>query len=115
MAGCEHIEQVATAEREPVRPSGPGCKDCLEMGGEWVHLRLCLTCGHVGCCDNSPNRHATAHFRETEHPVIKAFEPNQNWAWCYVDEVVSASIPQLPNETPPHHYAPPAGPRPGAP
>lgn len=106
MPMCEHIEKVATTDRIPVQPNGPGCKECLEMGGEWVHLRLCLSCGHVGCCDNSPNRHATAHFRETNHPVIKSFEPKEQWAWCFRDRVV-ASIPELPEETPPRHYEPP--------
>jgi uncharacterized UBP type Zn finger protein len=64
-----------------------GCEDCLRIGGTWVHLRMCETCGHIGCCDNSPNRHATAHFRETSHPIIRSAEPGEDWSWCYVDEI----------------------------
>jgi len=107
MSSCEHIERVAKADRKPVQPSGPGCKECLEMGSTWVHLRLCLECGHVGCCDHSLNRHATAHFRQTGHPVIKSYEPGETWAWCYVDQVAARSIPALPDETPTQHYTPP--------
>jgi uncharacterized UBP type Zn finger protein len=82
MLECDHIDQI----RE-VTPSADGCEDCLRMGGRWVHLRLCMTCGHVGCCDNSPNKHATAHFRGTGHPIMKSFEPGEDWGWCYVDEL----------------------------
>ncbi len=70
----------------PVRPSAKGCEDCLKVGGRWVHLRLCLTCGHVGCCDSSPNKHARAHFHASTHPIIQSFEPGEDWRWCYVDE-----------------------------
>jgi hypothetical protein len=81
---CTHLDQVADVE-----PSTPaGCEDCLAIGGRWVHLRLCQTCGHVGCCDNSPNRHATAHFHATDHPLIRSFEPGENWWWCYADELL---------------------------
>jgi hypothetical protein len=80
---CGHV-----ALTNDVAPSADGCEDCLATGGRWVHLRLCMSCGHVGCCDSSPNRHATAHFRGTEHPVIQSFEPGEDWWWCYVDEVV---------------------------
>ncbi len=79
---CEHLEQV-----KQVTPSAKGCEDCLKTGGRWVHLRLCETCGHVGCCDSSPNRHATKHFRATSHPVIKSFEPGEGWGYCYVDDL----------------------------
>ena len=79
---CTHLDQI----RE-VTPSGTGCKECLETGGHWVHLRLCLTCGHVGCCDSSPGRHATKHFHSSRHPIVRSFEPGEDWAWCYVDEV----------------------------
>ena len=65
-----------------------GCSDCLATGGQWVHLRLCLTCGHVGCCDSSPNRHASKHARTDAHPVVASFEPGEDWSWCYVDEVM---------------------------
>jgi uncharacterized UBP type Zn finger protein len=80
---CTHLDQVkAVAPRTP-----DGCEECLAMGGEWVHLRLCLSCGHVGCCDNSPHRHATAHFRTERHPVIQSYEPGEDWWYCYVDEL----------------------------
>jgi uncharacterized UBP type Zn finger protein len=85
--GCTHINQI----RE-VTPSADGCEDCLKIGAKWLHLRLCMTCGHVGCCDSSPNRHATKHFRSTGHPVIKSFEPGEEWGWCYVDELFFESI-----------------------
>lgn len=75
-----------------------GCEDCLRMGGKWLHLRICLTCGHVGCCDNSPNRHATAHFHATSHPLIRSLEPGEEWSWCYVDEV-GLAIPEVTGET----------------
>ncbi len=79
---CRHLADLA-----PVTPSADGCEDCLKIGGRWVHLRLCLTCGHVGCCDNSPNRHASRHFAESGHPVMQSFEPGEDWTWCFVDEV----------------------------
>ena len=70
-----------------VQPSALGCEDCLKLGShQWVHLRICTECGHVGCCDNSPNRHATRHFHATQHPIIRSFEPNETWGWCYVDD-----------------------------
>ncbi|HEY0681461.1 MAG TPA: UBP-type zinc finger domain-containing protein [Steroidobacter sp.] len=78
---CEHIGAV-----KPLPPKAQGCEECLKMGGTWVHLRLCLSCGHVGCCDSSPNRHATRHFHQTQHPVMASFEPDERWAWCFVDE-----------------------------
>jgi uncharacterized UBP type Zn finger protein len=80
---CRHLDQI----RE-VTPSADGCEDCLRTGGHWVHLRLCLTCGHVGCCDNSAGRHATAHWRATGHPIIRSFEPGEDWAWCFEDDLV---------------------------
>lgn len=79
---CTHKDQI----RE-VRPSSEGCEECLQSGDEWVHLRVCLTCGHVGCCDESRNRHATRHFQGTGHPIIQSFEPGEEWLWCYVDQV----------------------------
>ena len=84
MDGCLHIEELG---RSSVTPSAAGCEDCLRIGAWWVHLRLCQTCGHVGCCDESPNRHASAHFTSIGHPVIRSFEPDEAWAWCFVDEV----------------------------
>jgi hypothetical protein len=79
---CAHLDEVSD-----VKPSADGCADCLAIGERWVHLRLCMTCGHVGCCDSSPNRHATAHFHATAHPVIQSYEPGEDWWWCYRDQV----------------------------
>jgi hypothetical protein len=91
VASCSHLETA----RE-VTPSADGCEDCLRIGGTWVHLRVCQTCGHTGCCDNSPNRHATAHFREhADHPLVRSFEPGENWWWCYIDEL-SFDVPGTP-------------------
>ena len=104
---CSHLKKFALPTREPVTPSSHGCQECLDRGDSWVHLRLCLSCGHVGCCDDSPNHHATRHFRATRHPVIKSFEPGENWAWCYVDEETVDSIPALKEETPLRHYESP--------
>lgn len=81
---CPHM-----ADLSPVFPSARGCEECLATGGRWVHLRLCLTCGHVGCCDSSPNRHATKHFESHRHPVIASAEPSDRWSWCYIDERMS--------------------------
>lgn len=103
---CQHLTKFARRLR-PTRPRSLGCQECLEHGSSWVHLRLCLTCGHVGCCDSSPSRHATRHFHETEHPVVRSFEPGERWAWCYLDEKVVEAFPTFPEEQPPEHYAPP--------
>ena len=81
-ASCAHRAQI-----RPVVPSAPGCEECLASGEPWVHLRLCMTCGHVGCCDTSRNKHATAHFHATTHPIIRSLEPGDTWGWCYVDRV----------------------------
>jgi uncharacterized UBP type Zn finger protein len=78
---CTHLDQIQTVDGA----SGDGCVECLRDGTSWVHLRRCLTCGHVGCCDNSPMRHATAHHRSTSHPIIQSYEPGEDWLWCYVD------------------------------
>ena len=67
----------------PVAPRADGCAECLRIGSAWVHLRLCLTCGHVGCCDSSKNKHATKHYHKTGHPVVQSFEPGESWRWCY--------------------------------
>ncbi|MEA2646415.1 MAG: hypothetical protein QOE92_1498 [Chloroflexota bacterium] len=80
---CSHLDQLD----DRVEPSGDGCKECLEMGDWWVHLRMCAVCGHVGCCDNSKNRHATKHNDATGHPLIRSFEPGEEWYWCYPDEL----------------------------
>jgi uncharacterized UBP type Zn finger protein len=83
MAGCDHLDQV-----QEVSPSSmEGCSECLAAGGQWVHLRMCLTCGNVGCCDSSPSRHASRHAAAHEHPLASSFEPGEGWTWCYVDEV----------------------------
>ena len=70
---------------ENVRPSGPGCVECMKTGDGWTHLRMCLTCGEVHCCDTSPNRHAAQHAEEAGHPLMQSFEPGENWRWCYLD------------------------------
>ena len=86
---CQHLDQV-----HDVDPRTPeGCEECLAIGASWVHLRLCLECGHVGCCDSSVNKHATKHFHRTQHPVIRSFEPGEDWGWCYVDQVVMEPAP----------------------
>lgn len=79
---CQHLENLAAVE--PTTPTG--CEECLIDGTSWVHLRLCMSCGHVGCCDSSPQRHATAHYKSTHHPVIQSFEPGERWAFCYDDD-----------------------------
>lgn len=80
---CSHLDRVHT-----VTPSAKGCEDCLRIGDDWVHLRICMTCGHVGCCDDSKNKHATKHYHDTDHPIIKSLEPGEDWAWCYPDEIL---------------------------
>ncbi|ACY98177.1 MULTISPECIES: ubiquitin carboxyl-terminal hydrolase 14 [Thermomonospora] len=84
MNGCEHVRDLPVPQVEPRTPQG--CEECLAEGTRWVHLRLCLTCGHVGCCDSSPRRHASGHFAATGHPVIRSFQPGEDWRWCFVDE-----------------------------
>jgi len=80
---CRHLEH---AHRDIVARSW-GCEECIAQGSEWVHLRICLDCGHVGCCDSSINRHATGHYKATGHPVIASAEPGEDWGWCYADQV----------------------------
>jgi hypothetical protein len=88
---CGHLDTITD-----VTPSSLGCEDCLRTGDRWVHLRMCMRCGHVGCCDSSPNRHATAHWRaNVGHPIVRSFEPRENWWWCYEDEVYFA-VPDAP-------------------
>ncbi len=83
---CEHLEHLTEQEFPP--PKTPdACEDCLKEGTQWVHLRECRTCGHVGCCDSSPGRHATRHFHETGHPVMRSVMPGERWTWCYVHAV----------------------------
>lgn len=80
---CSHLSSIRN-----ITPNSSGCEDCLKMGDQWVNLRVCLTCGYVGCCDNSKNKHATKHFHATQHPIIQTLEPWEEWLWCYVDNVL---------------------------
>ena len=79
---CTHTDEI-----KDVKAKTKGCEECLKMGDTWVHLRLCRACGHVGCCDDSKNTHATKHFHATHHPIMSSFEPGEDWSWCYVDEL----------------------------
>ena len=83
MPACKHVKQIRN-----VKPSARGCEECLKIGDEWVHLRMCLICGHVGCCDDSKNKHATKHFHATQHPIIRSLEPGEDWKWCFVDQTI---------------------------
>jgi uncharacterized UBP type Zn finger protein len=87
---CSHLDQIEVNES----PDGiAGCEECLKARSGWLHLRQCLICGKVGCCDSSPNRHATAHFQDSGHPLIRSLEPNEDWAWCYLDETAFVLSP----------------------
>jgi len=88
---CEHFDSI-----RDVAPVTDGCQECLALGEPWTQLRICLTCGHVGCCDSSPSRHATAHFHATGHPIIEGYDPPEGWGWCYVDKTAVT----LPDQTP---------------
>ena len=92
MAPCTHIDQI-----RDVSPEANGCVDCLAIGDRWVHLRLCMICGYVGCCDSSKNKHASAHATSTDHPIVQSFEPGEDWFWCYIDEIafLVADAPNL--------------------
>ncbi|MCU1346774.1 MAG: hypothetical protein JWL70_3040 [Acidimicrobiia bacterium] len=80
---CSHLDTVSD-----VAPSSTGCEDCLRTGDRWVHLRMCLACGHIGCCDSSPNHHATAHYNaHPDHPLVRSYEPGEDWWWCYADDL----------------------------
>jgi hypothetical protein len=81
---CTHLDQIQDV---PAR-TPDGCEECLAMGDEWVHLRKCLICGHIGCCDNSKNKHATGHFHASGHPIMQSFQPGETWRWCYIDEAL---------------------------
>jgi uncharacterized UBP type Zn finger protein len=85
---CPHVAGI-----RGVTPGTDGCEDCLRTGDAWVHLRLCMSCGHVGCCDSSRNRHARRHFEASGHPIVRSFEPGEEWGWCYVDEVTIRKLP----------------------
>jgi uncharacterized UBP type Zn finger protein len=86
---CSHLAQIQNPS-----PNTNGCEECLKMGDTWVHLRLCEICGHVGCCDSSKNRHATKHFHQTKHPIMRSIEPGEDWGWCYIDEVILEPFPR---------------------
>jgi uncharacterized UBP type Zn finger protein len=87
-AVCAHLKQI-----HPVAPSSRGCAECLELGDDWLHLRICLYCGHVGCCDSSKNKHATKHFHATGHAIIRSFEPGETWGYCYPDDLFFETLP----------------------
>ena len=85
---CHHFDDLKPVNRSSKR----GCEECLKIGSYWVHLRECLICGNVACCDSSPNKHATKHFHATKHPVLRSIEPGESWGWCYIDEVMVESV-----------------------
>jgi uncharacterized UBP type Zn finger protein len=87
-AVCTHLDQIRITDTDK-----DYCEDCVAIGSTWVHLRLCLGCGHVGCCDSSPNRHASKHARTTSHPLVRSIEPGESWVWCYVDQTVAGELP----------------------
>jgi uncharacterized UBP type Zn finger protein len=95
MATCTHLDQITIFD---LPESVPGCEECLKAGDVWLHLRICLECGHVGCCDDSPNKHATAHAQQSSHPLIRSLEPEEDWSWCYEDEVAMI-IPDIHGQT----------------
>lgn len=84
MATCEHLSKAG----DPPARTPEGCEECLASGGRWVHLRRCLECGHIGCCDSSPSKHASRHFHEVGHPVMQSYEPGESWRWCFTDNVM---------------------------
>jgi uncharacterized UBP type Zn finger protein len=95
MPTCTHLDHVRITQ---LPESIEGCRECLAAGDPWLHLRICLECGEVGCCDDSPNRHASAHAHSSEHPLIRSLEPHEDWSWCFVDEV-ALILPQVKGET----------------
>ena len=95
MTSCTHLDQVTLTE---LPESVAGCEDCLAQGTKWLHLRICLSCGHVGCCDDSPERHATAHGAESGHQLIRSLQPGEDWCWCFADEI-GLRIPEIQGET----------------
>jgi uncharacterized UBP type Zn finger protein len=84
MTTCDHIDQIRVTE---LPDTSAGCEECLRIGSPWLHLRMCMTCGKIGCCDSSPNRHASGHAREEAHPIVRSAEPGEDWSWCFVDDV----------------------------
>jgi uncharacterized UBP type Zn finger protein len=95
MPSCSHLDQIRVTE---LPESVEGCEECLKTGDPWLHLRICLECGKVGCCDDSPNKHATAHALESEHALIRSLQPGEEWSWCYVDDFAML-IPEISGET----------------
>jgi uncharacterized UBP type Zn finger protein len=95
MATCTHLDHILITE---LPDAVDGCVDCLAAGDPWLHLRICLQCGHVGCCDDSPNRHATAHARTSAHPIIRSIEPGEDWSWCFIDRL-AMRIPGVRGQT----------------
>lgn len=92
---CTHLDQIQVLQ---LPEQVAGCEACLQTGDPWLHLRICLECGQVGCCDDSPNRHATAHAHSSGHPLIRSLQPGEDWSWCYVDQV-AMRIPQIQGAT----------------
>lgn len=90
MSVCTHLDQIAVL-RLPDQVAG--CEECLRIGSSWVHLRMCMSCGRIGCCDSSPNRHASSHAREAGHPIVRSAELGEDWSWCYADEVAFLAEP----------------------
>jgi uncharacterized UBP type Zn finger protein len=95
MPTCTHLDQVKITQ---LPESVAGCEDCLRDGGVWLHLRICLTCGHVGCCDDSPNQHASKHAHAVSHPLIHSLEPGEDWSYCYIDDI-GMLIPEVHGHT----------------
>jgi uncharacterized UBP type Zn finger protein len=87
---CSHLDQISVTE---VPGSIAGCEECLKIGGRWVHLRMCMSCGTIRCCDASPNRHASRHAEEAAHPIVRSAEPGETWSWCYIDELAFIVAP----------------------
>jgi len=84
---CKHTDQIRVTTTH-----NHACEECVKLGDTWVHLRLCLSCGHVGCCDSSKNKHATKHFKSSNHPLIRSIEPGESWVWCYVDQMSPGAL-----------------------
>ncbi len=95
MSTCTHLDSVKVTE---LPAAVDGCEECLATGGVWLHLRICLQCGHVGCCDDSPNQHATKHHQSTGHPIIRSLEPGEIWSWCFIDQI-AMELPQVTGST----------------
>ena len=86
-ARCSHLDQIRFTHTDK-----HVCEECIKTGDTWVHLRMCLECGHVGCCDSSKNKHATKHFHVTQHPLVRSVEPGEEWVWCYIDQVAPGEL-----------------------